>query len=444
MTLVNKHFENITQPLLFEEVDVGWSSKESPPLILALRTLLERPDLAEMVQSLRLDGYDFPEREFDSSPTISVVSLNIAKASVVIQGTGADFASPWIEGVSDGEVDALVTLLVVILPNVKSVYLGTDFSIEVSYLTMMLSLEQRNKTGVKLPALERVTDVVVKNLYADVVHDELDCTTGFLNFFHLPQLENLCIAVSPLLPELWCPEERPQLDNLTALDLSRATEDQLGSILSLTPNLKVLRWQGYWCPQNNNPESTRTSIDLDKLRVALKKSRHSLQRLTLEVVDNYNPSSEEPEGSIWPMRLVGTTLQLSDFANLRTLCVPLVWMMGWRAGHAKKPLIEKLPRRLEHLTLTDDFYAQKYWKWTRTDFHNVVWHLVTHHYNAESTCLRELYLSGVMFRDYWDRPRRRFVGGVCYHANIKFRVLKTTPWERDQHMEVDERERRYG
>ncbi|KAM0344906.1 hypothetical protein ACHAPU_007039 [Fusarium lateritium] len=444
MTLVNKHFENITQPLLFDEVDVGWTSKEPSPITLVLRTFIEKPDLAKMVESLRLDGFEFPTRDFDILPTLSVACLNMAKAAAIIKGTGADFADAWAQSVSDGEVDAVVTLLVTILPNVKNIHLGSDYTIEVSYLTKMLSLEQRKKPGVKLPALKQLRSVMIKNEYSDMFHGEIQSTAALLNFFNLPQLKDLCMAVSPLASEEpWRPEEHVRMDALTSLDLSRASEDQLGNILSLIPHLTTLRWQGYWCPQSYFPGNLRTAIDLDKLRVALENCRHSLQRLTLEVVDMYDIRSNEPEGSIWPMRLVGMPLQLTDFANLRSLCVPFVWVMGWRPGVVTH-LVDKLPRGLEHLTLTDDFFTQKYWKWTKMDVQNAVWHLVTTHYYAESTCLRELHLAGVMFRDYWDQPKRRFVGGVCRTAKIKFQVLKTTQWERDHYAESDERKRRYA
>ncbi|SPJ76250.1 uncharacterized protein FTOL_05981 [Fusarium torulosum] len=440
LTLVNRHFATISQPLLFKEVDVGWNPKEPSPLTLVTRTLLDRPDLAASVKSLRLDGYEFPEREPEVISTISVTGLNMIKAAGIINGTGADFADLWAQGVSDGEVDALVALLVLTVPNIRDIYLGTDFCIEVIFLTLMLDRREQSKPNVNLPALKHLTKVTMENHYADLFQEGINFNDGVLNFFNLPQLENLSIAISPIAAQPWRPDERFQImANLTFLHLLRASEEQLGAILSLTPRVVHLKWSGYWCPKEEYPEVLRTTIDLDKLRTALSKRRRSLQYLTLEVVDDTTTVVD----FIWPMKLTGTPLWLTDFTNLVRLIIPWVLLMGW-CPQDSRPLIDKLPTNLVSLTLTDDLCYQKYWRWTKEEVQDLVRDFVVEHLNAPTTYLRKISLAGAIFDDQWTPKERKFAQTVCRKAGIKFKIHPTTPWEDEKDAAVKERKRRYG
>lgn len=440
MTLVNRHFTNMFQPLLYKEVDVGWSPKEPSPLTLATRTLLDRPDLSAYVESLRLDGYDFPERKPKVISTFSVTGLNTSKAAGIINCTGADFADMWAQGVSDGEVGALVALLVAIVPNVKDIYLGADFCIEVLFLALMLDRKQQSKLNVNLPALEHLTNVTLENHYADLFDEEINANDGVLNFFNLPQLESLSMAVSLISARPWGPGERfQQMTNLTFLHLSRASEEQLRAILSLTPKIAHLKWSCYWCPKEEYTEVLRTTVDLDELRTALSKRKESLQYLTLEVVDD---TGEIPE-VIWPMELTGTSLRLTDFDNLVSLTVPWVFLMGWRPQDSK-PLINKLPMNLASLTLTDNMCYQEHWGWTEEDIKDHVSDFVSQHLNAPTTCLRELSLAGAVFDYQWATEEREFIRKWCEKAGIEFNIHPTTPWEDEADEAIKERKRRYG
>jgi hypothetical protein len=440
LTLVNRHFATISQPLLFKEVDVGWNPKEPSPLTLVIRTLLDRPDLAASVKSLRLDGYEFPEREAEVLSTISVTGLNMIKAAGIINGTGAGFADLWSQGVSDGEVDALVALLVLIVPNIRVIYLGIDFCIEVLFLTLMLDRREQSKPDVNLPALEHLTNVTMENHYADLFQEEINFNDGVLNFLNLPQLKNLSIAISPISAQPWRPDERFQImANLTFLHLLRASEEQLGAILSLTPRVVHLKWSGYWCPKEEYPEVLRTTIDLDKLRIALSRRRRSLQYLALEIVDDTATVVE----FIWPMKLTGTYLRLTDFTNLVRLIIPWVLLMGW-CPQDSRPLIEKLPTNLVSLTLTDDLCYQKYWRWTKEEIQGLVRDFAVEHLNAPTTCLRKLSLAGAIFDDQWTPKERKSAQMVCRKAGIKFKIHSTTPWEDEKDAAVKERKRRYG
>jgi hypothetical protein len=437
MTLVNTHFANMFQPLLYKEVDVGWSPEEPSPLTLATRTLLDRPDLAACVESLRLDGYEFPERAPDAISTICVTGLNMIKAAGIINHTGAYFADLWTQGVLDGEVDALVALLIAIVPNVKDIYLGIDFCIEVLFLTLMLDRREQSKPNVNLPTLEHLTNVTMENHYADLFNKVINFNDGVLNFFNLPQLESLSVAVSPISAQPWRPDERFQLmTNLTFLHLSRASEEQLGAILSLTPKIVHLKLSCYWCPREEYIERSQTVIDLDKLRTALKKRRNSLQYLTLEVIDN---AGEIPE-FIWPMELTGTSFKLTDFTKLVKLVIPWVLLTGW-CRQDSLPLIEKLPMNLVSLTLTDDLCYQDNWRWTYEAIRGLLWEFVAQHLNAPTSCLQELSLAGAVFGNHqgWGSVR-----GVCSKAGIRFIVHPTTPWEDEVTETIEERKRRYG
>ncbi|KAM0234036.1 hypothetical protein ACHAP5_010214 [Fusarium lateritium] len=439
LALVNRHFARISQPVLFREVDVGWDPKEPSPLALVTRTLLDRPDLAASVKSLRLDGYEFPEREPEVISTISVTGLNMTKAADIIKGTGADFADNWVQGVLDGAVDALVALIILMIPFVRDIYLGVDYCIEVLFLTLMLDRREQMKPNVKLPALEYLARVNMENHYADLFHEVLNFNDGILNFFNLPQLKSLSFAVSPIAAQPWRPEGRfSKMINLTFLHLLRASEEQLGAILSLTPNVVHLKWSGYWCPREEHPDALRTIIDLDKLSTALSERNRTLQYLTLEVVDDTMTTVE----FIWPMKLMGS-LWLTDFTDLVGLIVPWVFLMGW-CPQDSRPLIDKLPVNLVNLTLTDDMCYQRYWQWTKEGIDDLAQEYFLPYINTPTTCLQKISLAGAVFCDYWTPEELDIIQEVCGKADVIFKILPTSPWEDEKDAAVKERKRRYG
>ncbi|KAF4617038.1 hypothetical protein G7Y89_g15111 [Cudoniella acicularis] len=72
----NKRFHAFAKPLLYRKIQWVWSQDYTPPILLLLRTVLQRPDLAAQVQHVDFGS----ESHFDASAIPitrhEVVSLN--------------------------------------------------------------------------------------------------------------------------------------------------------------------------------------------------------------------------------------------------------------------------------------------------------------------------------------------------------------------------------
>ncbi|KAM0555919.1 hypothetical protein ACHAPJ_006321 [Fusarium lateritium] len=439
MSLLNKHFYSIAQPVLFRRIFVGWERGNSPCLTIVTRTLLERPDLAKEVKYLRLDGYDFPDRCPDMMPTISVAGLNMNKVATFIEDTGADFADAWAEAVSDGEVDALVTLLIAILPRIREIWLGPDFSIEIYFLALMFDPDRRSKPGANFPAHERLRALTVRNDMVDSYHSWLDFTYSAQAFFNIPTLEALSFAViSSSIPAFW-PKGRPKsLQRLVELHLHRVRESQLEDFFRLAPKMETLRWTWSWNPEHH--EEFTNVIDMGMLESALETRSLDLEILDIVVVDD---AGIEDPSKLWQVGMLGEFNVLRDFYVLQQLTVPLPLLMGWSSKSAGY-LRDKIPSCLISLTLTDDLCQQKSYDWSKKSIRSLTNRFLYGEVEVQRTDIRMFTIAGATFRDVWTDEEIDVLRDGCERYHIDFDVLDYTPAEYRVEAEAEARKERYG
>ncbi|KAF4948546.1 hypothetical protein FSARC_13718 [Fusarium sarcochroum] len=434
MALINKRFCNIAQPVLIRDIFVGWEPGSSPCLTTVIRTLLDRPDLANEVKSLRLDGHEFPDRCPDVMPTMSVAALNMLKVASFIEKTGADFADAWAEAVSDGEIDALVTLLIALVPRVKEIYLGPDFSIEIYYLEMMFDPDRRSKPGVELPAHEHLRALTVRNETVDSYHSWFNFTKSGLVFFNISQLHALSIAaISSSTPMFW-PKGRPQaLKRLVELHLHRVRESQLEGFFSLTPNMRVLRWVWSWNPEH--PEVFTNVIDVGMLESALETRMTDLETLDIQLVDD--AGIEDPT-HLWAIQMQGELNELRYFCVLRQLIIPLTLLMGY-SSTSRRTLRSKIPSCLISLCLTDDLCQQLDYDWSKKSIRSLIHEFLYGEIEVSRTDIRSLSIAGATFHDVWTAEEVQILKDGCRRHDIDLDVLDYTPAEFRANAEIEAR-----
>ncbi|KAF4438253.1 DNA mismatch repair [Fusarium acutatum] len=450
LSRVNKHLASIAQPVLHREVDVNCPRVSfechAASLVLVLRTLLSRPDLAQAVQHLRFDGYDFVERRLNELPTTPIFHLtdeDKLKAVRFIKALDLYQGFDWAQAFLKGQVDSLVSLLVALTPKVRSIYLGEFFSVEICYLRLLLSPESYgNPGGSNVHKFEHLRRVTVDNHCAMYYHTRLNFNNVYQDFFHLGMLESLSISGS------YAEDSQPftistKLEHLRCLDLKRIGEAELGRILSIAPNLKDLKYTYSRYPMTNLPAVRDQTLDMATLCSSLEGHRLKLEKFELLIVDDADVLEEEEADSLWPLPYQGSPPKLRDFSNLRTLTVPWILIAGQSKGEHPSPLRHLIPKSVVQLTLTDDLYQQPYWGWNDEE----MWETVTDYlYDVKDTkaALAAMFLVGPHLSKVFNDKVLHIARQVARSAGVSLSVVELTIEERDFLRDAEERARHYG
>ncbi|KAF5601688.1 DNA mismatch repair [Fusarium subglutinans] len=452
LSRVNKHLASIAQPVLHRELDVNCPrvnfKRHSAPLVLVLRTLLSRPDLAQAVQHLRLDGYDFVERRLNQLPTTPIFHLSDddkLKAVQFIRALDLYQGLDWAKAFLKGQVDSLVSLLVALTPRVRSIYLGEFFSVEICYLRMLLHPESfGNPEGSNVHKFEHLRHVTVDNHCATYHHTRFDFNTVYQTFFHLRMLESLSISGS--FPENLSAFTIPaKLEHLKRMDLKRIGEAELGRILSMAPNLKELKYTYAWYPLKNMDSTHEQTLDMKTLCGSLEGHRQKLEKLELLALDDGDVLAEEPDIACRPLTLQGSFLKLHDFSNLRSLAAPWIFIAGPSKGEHSSPLHRLIPKSVVQLTLTDDLCLQPYWDWGPEEVSG----MLTDYWDDlkdTKTALTTMFLVGPLLSKLFTQDKlhvhvsRQLAGS----AGVTLLSVELTIDNRDALRAAEERARRYG
>ncbi|KAF4493824.1 DNA mismatch repair [Fusarium agapanthi] len=452
LSRVNKHLASIAQPVLHREVDFNCPrisfQCHSAPLVLVLRTLLSRPDLAQAVQHLRFDGYDFVERRLNQLPTTPIFHLtdeDKLKAVKFIKALDLYQGLDWAKAFLKGQVDSLVSLLVALTPKVRSIYLGEFFSVEICYLRMLLSPASFGTPGgSNVHKFEHLRHVTVDNHCATYHHTRFDFNNVYQDFFRLRMLESLSISGS--FPENSQPFTiSTKLEHLRCLDLKRISEAELGRILSIAPSLKELKYTYGWYPLKNMDWTREQTLDMKTLRGSLEGHRQKLEKLELLALDDGDVLAEEPDIACWPLTLQGSFLKLHDFSNLRTLAAPWIFIAGPSRGEHPSPLHHLIPKSVVQLTLTDDLCLQPYWYW---DPEEILGMLTDYWYDLKDTkaALTTMFLVGPLLSKVFnqDELHIHFARKLARSAGVDLWSVELTIDNRDALRDAEERACRYG
>ncbi|KAF5597930.1 nicotinamide mononucleotide permease [Fusarium pseudocircinatum] len=450
LSCVNKHLASITQPVLHRDVDVNCPrvsfQHHAAPLVLVLRTLLSRPDLAQAVQHLRFDGYDFVERRLNQLPTTPIFHLtdeDKLKAVQFIKALDLYQGLDWAKAFLKGQVDSLVSLMVALTPKVRSIYLGEFFSVEICYLRMLLSPENFGTPGgSNVHKFEHLRHVTVDNPCATYYHTRFYFNDVYQDFFRLLRLESLSISGS--YPE----SSRPfaistKLEHLRCLNLERISGAELGRILSIAPNLKELKYTYAWYPLTTMDTAHEQILDMKTLCSSLEGHRQKLEKLELLARDDGDVLAEEPDITCWPLILQGSFLKLHDFSNLRTLAAPWIFIAGPSKGEHPSPLRHVIPKSVVQLTLTDDLCLQPYWKWEPEEICEMVtnyWHDL----KDTKTALATMFLVGPLFSSLFIEDELHSARQLARSAGVNFWPVELTIDKSDALRAAKERARRYG
>lgn len=365
-TLVNKRLCKAAVPFLYAEIRMTWKWGNTPPITLLLRSTLDRPDLGQLVRHMQLDGEGFGPNGPDlHPPPLQSSVVPIDKASIIIRSTKILGAENWIQDLTSGVAEAAVALLIAMMPNLASLYLGPNFTVRNDHLGAMLrsALCHPQQDQGRLPGFESLRQVTFTKRYGDIrqKQDLKNNSWDVLPFFYLPNLEKLSLSLDNPIEFKW-PGSPPRPARLKALELYRLRESRLVPLLSATIGLQKLKWRWYYQPDLDR-EVSKSNLNFDLIIQALQPIRHTLIDLCIHALSEDSMNTIDYEAPAVPIQ--GSLDGLSQFSSLQILSLPWVFVKGFSKSSGMQ--FPSLPAGLCQLGLTSDLSGNLDFEWEDED-----------------------------------------------------------------------------
>ena len=246
MCMIGKQLHDLPESLLYSAVDMKWTKEYIPPITLLLRSILDRPELGYHVHTLHLDGGEFKTciEMDDPLHQIPVAALQIDKALVMVQHNRVPRhkAKFWMAELQSGTMEAIVAVLLSILPNLRTLHLEPNFTVKTTFLVIMLRSAlcklSEDHSASRFQNLNCVTFDSKAHLNCPRVNKN---TADVLPFFYLPKIQHLIISIDNTTEFVWA-VDTPHPSSLRYLKLYKLREMHLEPLLLTLSGLQSLHW----------------------------------------------------------------------------------------------------------------------------------------------------------------------------------------------------------
>lgn len=365
--MVNKSLQDFVEPDLYANMKwMSVSKRQATSIALLIRTIVRRPQLGHHIRTLTLMGVSPSPRSRNSDhlTTFMLDQEDLSKCVVnELLHVQVTVAKTWIEMLQAGNMDALVALLIAHVPDLTSLHLGPSFTTNNACLGLLLRSALCEPVTHNLPTFEHLRTL---NFNAGrYSHSSLPMrhqnAPNVLLFFYLPSIEHIRISFDSPGDLSWPAPGggAPLSHTLTELDLKcpfRAAH--LGNILSVTRNLKSLRWDWHHGGVTS-PFGDDGVIDLGQIAAALSLVRGTLAELIIMARCTSGANKQFPHCTSR-----GSLQLLTAFPSIKTLTAPIAFLMGWTRDEQHWDLWDVIPKTVESVTIMDDlWYHQRSYIW---------------------------------------------------------------------------------
>ncbi|RSL78310.1 hypothetical protein CEP51_008325 [Fusarium floridanum] len=352
LTLTSHGLGQLASPLLYAHIRMEWTLSCHPPVFLLLRSLLENTKLCTHVQSLNLAGI----RCKLPNTLPNVVALPQLELSQAISRTGVskDVAESWEKKIQIRVPDAVVALLVSMLPNLASLLLQANWNTESHFLGHLfrsaLCSPRRDGLQHPLPTFQALKKVSLGRRNRTNEHTDDQNSADMLALLYLPNIQSLSASIDNPIDFTWPSQSPPTPSALTRLKLHRMREYGLTRVLHRLTNLQTLRYA--WFYQSDIDEEVSDKVvRLDMMGSAMAQCEALID---LEITALTLPAHRYGEFELPDVTLHGSLAELSQLPQLKRLKVPWVFLAGMTMPSSPSSIGTALPRSLEHLTITRD------------------------------------------------------------------------------------------
>lgn len=352
-SLTCKELHQVANSLFYAKISLDWSSpwETSPNSVpFLLRSLVERPQLGSPVKELHLSGRNFTRRlAWDTlTPLIFVDVLELDKVDSIIYGFQILHAQEWAEQVAQGNMDALVTLLLSFLPNVTRLRILSNFAkiTRILALTLLSDIKASCNSSVVLPMLYSLESVSVsrhRHRSGDVKEDN---TAEILLWFYLPNIRFLELSIDNPKTFAWPLDYAPCPSSLRSLTLTILREPHAERVFAVCTGLTRLNWTLEY--KVEYLDISEPTFYLDGVTTALRPLQESLEDLTLTTAIEMGVSDIE-----LPKVYIQGSLAIAHFPAMRKFSLSWPLAMGLEPNPERR-LSDSIPQNVQEMTITTD------------------------------------------------------------------------------------------
>lgn len=336
LATVNRRLSYAARVRLYQDITLEWKTKKIPPVCKLLQTLLDNQELRYLVKSLDLSGQGpSDEHPHYKKPTPLIpMTLDIDKASALIRDTRFPHAEAWETALREGNLDAVLALLVILLPELVRLSAIHNFARDSRILSQTVLHAAQSTThegrtdGDFRPDVSKLYDVTIcQRRVGEAIHRTprpFKNTPDILGWFYLPSVQRLRLSIDNPFEFTWPSPLPPRPQHLRILFLDQIREYRALPILAACRGLKELNWNlRHEAGPDRDVLPDPPIVDLGKVTAALVPLQDSLEVLTLggELV----PGLSEIDN---PTVTFPGFLDLAILTKVRTLSIPWVFYYG--------------------------------------------------------------------------------------------------------------------
>lgn len=360
LSLVSPLLHSFSNQFLYSDIDWIYHHDHRqpryPPLLLLLRTLLERPKLALFIKRVNLDDHYLVYMEDhlkDLVPTGSLDLQTVNAAMTLVSKMGLPQKDRWHTALREGCVDAVIALILSQLSNLETLKLAMCLVDESVFVGMVMThLIMGRGEAYFFNRLRYIK--FAENVQA---YDAVDLKTNIDQIapcFFLPSLNELVFTIhepdfSPWPLPKSLPLKQPS-QSLRTLRLYQCNinAEHIAKLVMFAPAIRVLQ-----CGllRDNRAFDELDKIDFADLCSALLPTVDTLEELTIDI------QWCEKNCVIYSMPLSAAGRvpmgSLQHFHSLKRLEIPTALLLGDHPRNSHEPLSTLLPPSLRYLCLTD-------------------------------------------------------------------------------------------
>ncbi|KAH7376760.1 hypothetical protein B0T11DRAFT_294209 [Plectosphaerella cucumerina] len=360
---------------LYTDTEFVWlpKSPKSPKILHMLRTLLDRPELAKYIQTIKITHEECKRKgrgtswAFDHSrpklvhtcpvQSAELDSIKLRNALITSARVPTENINNWMTSILKGNADSIMALIVALSPNIKEiVFASFEASGKWQFLAKMFQQTLSASLQNNAQRFERLRHVLIEpNLHGNKENFTRD-GNSVLSLFYLPNLQTLSISVPNSDGFSWPMSTAPSSLKLTSLKLHRS-----------------FRYKWLYHPVFDIPLNFY-EVDLDEIVAAIVAApcRKTLVDLRIDAT-----REKRRDWATWmdtrqfPIIIKGSLSALKLLPNIKSLWLPFAFVagMGFGAFTQLTPgsISTILPRQIENLVLADDFPISVDYLWEQKD-----------------------------------------------------------------------------